>query len=328
MLTYSSAADLLRRAGIVGDVSLTLIKRENDVYRIDCGSDSYFLKTYTKSWYGTNPLDTAFNVQHERAAWDILRGHGLAAPDVVLADTTPANPLERPFILTRQLAGAPLVDLLMLADDAEFAALLRLAGVYLRAMHAATFNHPGYLDSPTGPSTPPDPSGWQHRCWSPDQRQKNALAYLAGIQALLSPKTAKRLEWEFSTMAEVLRTDYHPPRFTHGDCHAHQFFFKRDGDDWDVTGVVDMEVSSAGDCGEDWLKLGIELASHFAPSTQWWKSVFAGYGVPPDFQRLRLRLLGAEPAEYGLSAVNERLIRGLLDARDWTSLFAAIYEVA
>jgi aminoglycoside phosphotransferase len=328
MLTFSQAGALMGRIGLAGDVNLTLVKRGNDVYRIDSGMQSFFLKTYTKSWYGSDAAATAFHVRHECAAWDILRGHGLPAPEVVLADTTTTNALERPFIVTRQLEGVPLIDLLMLADESEFDTLLRTVGLYLRAMHAATFAHPGYLDTPSGVSAPPDPDGWQHRCWSPVQRQQDALAYLDRIRDSLSTKTAKRLEWEISTMAEILRPDYHPPRFTHGDCHAHQFFLKRDGDNWDVTGVVDMEVASAGDSGEDWLKLSIELASQFSPSTQWWKSLFAGYGVPPDFARLRLRMLAVEPPEFGLDQVDEGLIVKLLNARDWAGLFTAIYQVA
>ena len=61
MLTYSGAAEVMRRAGLMGEIGLTLIKRENDVYRIDCGTDSFFLKTYTKSWYGADAAATAFN---------------------------------------------------------------------------------------------------------------------------------------------------------------------------------------------------------------------------------------------------------------------------
>lgn len=328
MLNYSQAAALMNTVGAVGDVSLKLIKQGNDVYRIDGGGQTFFLKTYTKDWYGGDVAGTAFNVRHERSAWDILKKHGLPVPEVVLAETTCTNLVGRPFIVTRELSGKPLVDLLMLADDDDFEALLRAVGGYLRQMHAITFPYPGYLDTVDGPSAPPDPNGWQHRCWSVAQRQKNALAYLESIRTTLSPDTATRLETHFSKMTEKLESDYQPPHFTHGDCHAHQFFLKPDAGLWTVTGVVDMEVASAGDTGEDWLHLLIELSSHFAPDSCWWKSLFKGYGAPPNFEGLRLRMLAVEPPEFGLDNVNEKLIAKLLDAKDWSALFSAIYEVA
>jgi Ser/Thr protein kinase RdoA (MazF antagonist) len=328
MLNYSQAAGLMNTVGAVGDVNLKLIKQGNDVYRIDGGSQTYFLKTFTKDWYGDDAAGTAFHVRHERAAFEILRKHGLGAPEVALADTNCTNLVGRPFIITRELTGKPLVDLLMLADDGEFDALLQAVGDYLRQMHAISFAHPGYLDTVDGPSTPPDPDGWQHRCWSAAQRQKNALAYLESVRLSLPSNVAERLENHFSTMADKLASDYQPPHFTHGDCHAHQFFLKRDGTEWIVTGVVDMEVASAGDTGEDWLHLLIELSSHFEPQTNWWKSLFKGYGAPPNFERLRLRMLAVEPLEFGLGAVDQNLIQNLLDANDWEALFSAIYEVA
>lgn len=328
MLNYSQAAGLLHSIGVIGDASIHLVKRENDVYRINSGEQTFFLKMYTKSWYGADVTATAFHVRHERAAWAILKAHGLAVPEVMSADTTRANLVERPFILTRELAGKPLVDLLMLADDAEFDALLRAVGDYLRHMHTITFETVGYLDTADGPSVSPDPDSWLHRCWSPVQRQKNALAYLETIRLGLEESLASRLESHFLTMADRLKEDYQPPRFTHGDCHAHQFFLESVAGEWRVTGVVDMEVSSAGDCGEDWLKLSLELALHLAPDTCWWESLFKGYGVEPDFERLRLRFLGIDPIEFGLSGVNPKLLIDLLDAHDWTRLFSAIYEVS
>jgi aminoglycoside phosphotransferase (APT) family kinase protein len=328
MINYSQAAGLLYGIGVAGEISLHLVKQENDVYRINSGEQTFFLKLYTKSWYGDDAAGTAFHVRHERAAQAILKVHGLNVPEVMAADTTITNQVGRPFIITRELAGKPLVDGLMLAEDGEFDALLRAVGGYLRQMHNITFENVGYLDTADGPSTPPDADGWQHRCWSADQRQKNALVHLETIRPLIEASLASRLENHLLTMADRLKMDYQPPRFTHGDCHAHQFFLELVDGEWQVTGVVDMEVSSAGDCGEDWLKLGLELAMHFAPDSCWWESLFKGYGAEPDFERLRLRLLGVEPVEFGLSGVNQKLLADLLDANDWTSLFSAIYEVS
>lgn len=327
MLNYSQAGGLLHGIGVTGEVSLHLVKQENDVYRINSGEQTFFLKIYSKRWYGLDLSALSYNVRHERAAWDILKAHGLAVPQVMAADTTKTNIVETPFILTRELPGKALVDLLMLAEDGDFDAMLQAVGGYLRQMHNITFATVGYLDSADGPSKT-DADGWQHRCWSANQRQKDALEYLNEIRPALPISLTERLESQFLTMADTLKQDYQPPRFTHGDCHAHQFFLESKDGEWCVSGVVDMEVSSAGDCGEDWLKLGLELALHLAPDSCWWDSLFKGYGAEPDFERLRLRFLGVDHLEFGLSSLNQKLLRDLLDANDWTSLFSAIYAVS
>jgi hypothetical protein len=101
MLNYSQAAGLMQAVAAAGDVNLKLIKQGNDVYRIDGGSQTFFLKTFTKDWYGDDAARTEFNVRHERAAWDILKQHGLPAPDFMLVDTTCTNLVGLPFIFTR-----------------------------------------------------------------------------------------------------------------------------------------------------------------------------------------------------------------------------------
>jgi aminoglycoside phosphotransferase (APT) family kinase protein len=131
-------------------------------------------------------------------------------------------------------------------------------------------------------------------------------------------------------MSARLAGAYRPPRFTHGDCHAHQFFVVHEESGWRVTGVVDMEVSSAGDCVEDLMKFSIELAQSLEFYTRWWEALFAGYGGAPDFDAFRLRLLGAAPLEYGPSGKwvqtnnREAMVLRLLQAPDWPSLFAPI----
>jgi aminoglycoside phosphotransferase len=131
-------------------------------------------------------------------------------------------------------------------------------------------------------------------------------------------------------MADQLAPAYQPPRFTHGDCHAHQFFLVETGEGWQVTGVIDMEVSSAGDCGEDLLKLSIELAQILTHQTRWWEPLFEGYGTLPDFELFRLRLLGVVEPEFGMAgrwlgtAPREAVVQHFLRATDWDRLFAPV----
>src|SRR5574339_842804 len=72
--------------------SVELIKRGNDVFRLVSGADHYFLKAYTKNWYGSDPATTGFHVIHERVAWAILAQHGLAVPTVMYTASDCENP--------------------------------------------------------------------------------------------------------------------------------------------------------------------------------------------------------------------------------------------
>ncbi len=308
---------------------LTHIKKQNDVYRIDCDSDVFFLKTYTKDWYGSDIARTGLNAHHEATAWTILAQHGLAAAEVVYVATSCDTPLARPFILTRQLGGTPFTTLLT-SNHHQRHTLLSTVGSYLQQMHRITFTFPGYLTTLSGPTTPLDPQQWQHRCWSARHRQEGTLAYLVQQQEHLSLATFREVFAACSQMADRLAGAYQPPRFTHGDCHAHQFFLAESDRAWHVTGVVDMEVTSAGDCGEDLLKLSIELAQSLAYTTRWWEALFEGYGLIPDFELFRLRLLSATEPEFGTcgrwigTATWEAMLRHFLHATDWDTLFAPV----
>src|SRR6185437_7842072 len=126
---------LLASCGAHGPVFPRLVQRRNDVYRIECGGEVCFLKLHTKDWYAGDVESQAYCVEHEASAFACLAAHGLATPAVVLAPTTPDNPLGRPCLLTRQLAGASLTTLLKgvgQEDTVTFAALLKTTGDYLR----------------------------------------------------------------------------------------------------------------------------------------------------------------------------------------------------
>jgi hypothetical protein len=197
-------------------------------------------------------------------------------------------------------------------------------------MHDITFPFAGYLTTVSGPATPPDPDGWQHRCWTAQARQDGALAYLEQECSKLSSTIYAQAYTRCPHMAEQIAAAYHPPRFTHGDCHAHQFFLVGEGAQWQVTGVVDMEVASAGDCVEDLLKISIELAQTLPHETCWWQPLFAGYDVGLDFELFRLRLLGVTFPEFGGSgqwvgdAMHELILRHMLHAVDWNTLFSPV----
>ncbi len=322
--------EIVRLANLCCTPQVQQVKTQNDVYRIECGADIFYLKTYTKDWYGDNVADTGYHVNHEETAWSILLTEGLLAPEVVYQSTTCDNPLNRPFLMTRELPGKPLTELLNNASKGQFAALLQTVGSYLRRMHNITFSYPGYLDTKKGPTASPSPSVWQHRCWSAEQRQRDALTNLASDETYLSIITIEQMRERLSVMSERLAPAYQPPRYIHGDCHAHQFFLEQCNGKWQVTGVLDMEVSSAGDSGEDILKLCIELAQRFSYQTRWWISLFEGYGGEPNFDLFRLRLLGVASSEFwrpnrwGSQGTRETVLRHFMKAEDWWTLFSPV----
>src|SRR4030088_1402336 len=108
----SQATAILRSLGIGGVVSVRVVHEFNHVYRFEAGGEAFFLKTHTKAWYRGNPQAPAACVQHEQAAWQILGRHGLPTPEIVRVAADADNEFGRPFILTRELRGAPLTTLL------------------------------------------------------------------------------------------------------------------------------------------------------------------------------------------------------------------------
>lgn len=257
-----------------------------------------------------------------------LAGHGVPTPEVVLVASDTVNALGRPFMITRGLPGAPLTELLGQPTEAQQRKLLVATGDYLRRMHAITFAHPGYLMSASGPLTPPAEQEWQHRSWSPHARQTNALALLAARGAELTPELGDRLHRLFESTAETLESSSLTPRFVHGDCHVHQFFVDTSGAEPKVTGVVDMEVASAGDPIEDLLKFCLEVAAILPAQTRWWQALFDGYGQEPEYTLFRLRMLGCSPEEFACVRPGsaERpwgdVVRHILAADTWLDLFA------
>lgn len=251
-------------------------------------------------------------VEHEAAAYAVLRDHGLPTVKVVRAETSPVNPLGWQYLLLEALPGRAVTEL----SPAELPAALRTVGDYLRRMHAIHFDRPGYLYR-DGPPATLDPNEWQHAIWTfatfDRTRQQDGDAAEEFVRAQLP----------------AIRDSYVALRFTHGDCHAHQFFVERAESRCRVTGVVDMEVASAGDCGWDLVKFMIEAAVRWEPASRWWEPFLDGYGADVSLPVFKARLLTAGPENFGClrgphtwPLDREALIRHVLLAQDWGELFS------
>jgi len=322
MLTHELAGRILRRIGIDDDYSLIELKQHNHVYRIETDMETFFLKTYTKDWYGHNVAGTSYCVDHEVAAWKVLASNGLATPDVVLAEFSCDNEFNRPFLLTRMLPGKPLTIYLRDAGQDDFRQLLTNIGQYMAAMHRICFPYPGYITS-IGLNAPPDPNGWQHLIWTIEQFNRDARQVWNDDRQSISVRLVEEAEAYFRIYGVALADEYAIPRFTHGDCHASQFFLDFDGSKWQVTGVVDMEVSSGGDCGNDLLKFGLEMSALFPAATKWWEPFFEGYGREPNFELMRLRMLAIPHFGYSYAwpGTREQILSHVLKSHGWQSLY-------
>jgi aminoglycoside phosphotransferase (APT) family kinase protein len=257
----------------------------------------------------------------------LLREAGLATPEVVGWSLSCDNPLGWPYQITRALEGEALTDLLPRLPVPEAEAVLRSVGEYLAGMHAITFEYPGALvDGP--PSGPPDPARWQHWIWRLERMLTHAYTVWADDASQVDAATMDVVSGLLADQLPGLRASYVPPRFVHGDCHASQFFLAHKGGSWHVTGVVDMEIASAGSPLEDFLKFGIEMAGRFgARRLRWWEPLFDGYGTPVGFDLLRLRLLTVGHLNYACHGPNSwpgtraAIVRHLTSARTWDELF-------
>ncbi len=298
------------------------IKQHNHVYRLEAADQVLFLKLYTKDWYGDDIAGTGYCVDHEVAAWNVLGQAGLAIPQVVHAAMTSQNVLNRPFLLTKQLTGMPLTQLLQIADNQTFVDALIAVGAYMRMMHAIQFPFAGYITSSRLPATL-DASSWQHPIWTYQAFERHAEQTWKRDRDVLSGFVLDAIRLQFSQYSQQLAAEYTKPHFTHGDCHASQFFLVNDQGTWQVTGVLDMEVSSAGDCGFDLVKFGLEMSALFAAQTRWWEPFFVGYGHEPAFTLHKLRMLAASHFSYTYAWPGTRaeIMNHVLTAESWAQLY-------
>jgi aminoglycoside phosphotransferase (APT) family kinase protein len=322
-LTPVQAAELLPFS--VRDVNVEFLRPENHSWRIVADGHAFYVKAHTKDWYGGQPSPRV--VQHEATAHRLLREAGLPAAEVAGFSLSCDNALGWPYMLTRELEGEALTDLLPRLGSADAEAVMRVVGEHLAAMHAITFDHPGPLvDGP--PSGPPDPGQWQHWIWRLERLLTHAFKVWTEDASAVGPATMDAVSGLLADQLPALRASYEPPRFVHGDCHASQFFLAGKGGSWHVTGVVDMEIASAGSPLEDFLKFGIEMAGRFGVRPlRWWEPLFDGYGTPVDLDLLRLRLLSVGHLNYACHGPNSwpgtraDIVRHLASARTWDELF-------
>lgn len=321
-LTPEHVAGLLPVAA--RDVHVELIATGNHTWRVVAGGEIFYIKVHTKSWYGGKPVGDV--VRHEITAHRLLHEQGLPTPEVVSSSFTCDNPLRWPFMLTRALDGTALTELLPRLARHEADDVLRHVGGHLARMHSITFDYPGYLvDGP--PVAPPDPNRWQHDIWRFERFLSHAISSWAEVQDDLDLATGDALAVLVADKMADLRASYQPPRFVHGDCHANQFFLAKTDSGWRVSGVVDLEVASAGSAVSDFLKLVIEMAGRFgAGPLRWWEPLLHGYGRPVDFDLLRLVLTAAGHINYTCLGAHRwpgtraEIVRHLVRARNWSEL--------
>lgn len=297
--------------GIDGPVSSRCVHHRNHVYAIHAGGRRLFLKVHTKPWYPSDPAAPVRCVEHESAAYRCLHEYGLPSVPIVHAETNCDNPIGWQYLLMEALPGRSLTDL----DATALPAALRAVGEYLGRMHMIVFERPGYIYR-DGPSKPDRDDAWQHPIWTLDALNK------------ARPRDNAETEAFVHSQLPVLREAYATPRFTHGDCHAHQFFLQPVHEQWQVTGVVDLEVASAGDCGWDLVKFMIEAAVRWSPESRWWMSFLDGYGHEMSFSSVKARFLACGQENYtwlrgsrNWPSEREALGYHILNAQNWEQLF-------
>jgi Ser/Thr protein kinase RdoA (MazF antagonist) len=322
-LTREVAAALLGfESGSVNDVEF--LRPANHSWRVTSGDSTFYVKAHTKTWYQHQPA-SSIPVRHEVTGHRLLRAASLPSAEVVSYSTRRDNPLGWPYLITRQLAGISLIELLHIVDRSHAEQALRAVGRQLAGMHALTYDHPGYFVD--GPPAAPRPDQWLH--WL--CRLERFLLYFcdniaahAGEVDLPTNDAAAGL---LHRTLPQLRQAYLPLRFVHGDCHASAFFLADREGAWQVSGVIDLENCAAGAPAFDLIKLFIELAGHFRSTIDWWRPLFQGYGSEPDFDLIRLLLIGH--AHINFTCLGDQawpgtradILRRILSAQSWGELF-------
>jgi hypothetical protein len=128
-LSPQQANHIAQLMGLETGVHVTEVTHQhNHVWQLCDGQNVYFLKTFTKVWYGDDVPGTAFCVKHEQDAYACLAAHGLSIPEIVLVRPDCDNPLGRPFIVTQKLKGESLMTLLATANDHQLQICLKKQG--------------------------------------------------------------------------------------------------------------------------------------------------------------------------------------------------------
>ena len=326
-VSNAQLGELLAQVGLTDAFSADLLEGAQPVWKIRTGGATFFLKTHTRDWYDWNPpLAASLAVRHETSAYRILAEAGLSTPEIVLSEPTLANPIAWPVLLLRGLDGLPMTEQIVGADSSAFEEILVAAGAYLRRMHSIRFRHSGYLID-GAPKSPPNPNSWQHWIWTLKEFQRQAEATWEDDRLTSPGELIDEIMAFAAPLWEPMESQFEPPRFITGDCHAGHFFVAPINQVWEVTGVIDMEVASAGTPLADLFKLGVEMAGRFSADTSWWEPLFRGYGQEPDFDFVRLAFMAAEHVNfkcygtYSWPGTRREILGHVLEAKDWRSLF-------
>lgn len=320
-LTPDQAAALLPVEA--SEIRVEFLRPSNHSWRITADGSTYFLKVHTKDWYGGVPAPTV--TRHEASTYRLLAEHGLATPTLVYDQLSTDNPLGWPYLILSELEGTSLTDLLDDADQDKADEAMHEVGAYLAKMHAITFEYPGYLVD-GAPKEPPRPDKWQHGIWRYQRMLGQAIQIWTEDAAVIGPAVMDEVMTLLADKIDDLRRGFHPPRFTHGDCHASQFFLTETAGGLRVSGVVDLEVASAGSPMADHCKFMIEMAGRFRTRFRWWAPLIGAYG-PIDFDLLRLWLLACGHINFTCHGANswpgsrDQIVRHIVAARNWEQLF-------
>lgn len=323
-LTPGVAREILH---ISGPLDVVFLRPANHTWRIESDRGAFFLKAHSKDWYGGLVAAAGGAVAHEAAAHRMLEANGLATPTVIAAEQSADNPLGWPYLLTERLPGASLLDVVDVGDQASSDAIMEAVGAHLAQMHAIEFDHPGYvMDGAPGPL---EPDAWQHPIWTFERFLLESMRTWSTDAQTVPGSVMDTVMRLFADNVTAVRRSFSPARFTHGDCHANQFFLASSPMGWRVTGVLDLEVASSGCTLFDFVKFFIEMRGTFAGSGYcWWQPLFVGYGHEPDFDVVRVLLASASSMSYtcgdwdGWPPTRAEVLRLVTSATDWHHLLA------
>lgn len=302
----------------------------NTVWRIDTSDATLFLKIPTKDLGA--PSDhlavAAAKVTCEQAAFACLLRHGLPATEVLAVGIDGANPIGRPYLLTRQVPGDSFTSIVPTPAGRGSFDTLEAVGGFLARVHAIELPRAGYFTTAEGPHERPSvlPPRASH---SPQLARAEAIGDLDTSRSFLDSHLTSELDIRFSRITEELQDEYLPPRFVLGSFHPNHAFLARSRGRWEVTGCIDLEVASGGSVVEDLTTLSVGFMHRFSPDAPWWEPLFRGYGGEPGLERMRLALLSCATYCFGGDRPSTepgrlaQIYRALLSASSWAELFTA-----
>ena len=320
-----AAAEVLRSAGVIDRLlAVEPVRSGHTVVRVRTERDLYYLKAHSKDLeeFADPAAGAGQVVRREAATYACLRARGLPAVEVVAVDPSCDNLLGWPYLLTLQLAGTSLRDLVQ-SERSAWSAAVEAFGSYLAAAHDIRFPRAGYLASVEGPALDGSSLGDEvyHR---PDVALPDGLRDLERARPHLSSELQGEVERRLAELPDAIASEYREPRFVHGNSHINHPQLVIEGERPRFSGQLDMDGASAGAPFEDLHTVAWGMMAH-APRLDWWEPLFAGYGSVPDLERFRLALLSASFYCFGdgIEVSLESLYRRLLTAKTWPQLFTA-----